>query len=159
MENADNPKNKENTVEVEVNNLPESDTVVVAVEKAVEDVVVEVPAVAVEEKVKFRVVEVPQQIVRSVIGSGDTDTVYLSKCVFKNKYARKSLTVHHVQRRLTELGYTNAVSDKDGWYGDLTAMDVAAYQAARNIEGDGTMNAGTFAALFDGDRNVTVSLD
>jgi peptidoglycan hydrolase-like protein with peptidoglycan-binding domain len=94
----------------------------------------------------------------AVIGSGDTDDVFLSKCIFKNVYARKSLTVHHLQRRLTELGYKHANSDKDGWYGDLTKQDVAAFQSDFGIEGSGEMNADTFAAIFDGDVNVTVHL-
>jgi peptidoglycan hydrolase-like protein with peptidoglycan-binding domain len=94
----------------------------------------------------------------AVIGSGDTDDVFLSKCIFKNVYARKSLTVHHLQRRLTELGYKHANSDKDGWYGDLTKQDVASFQSDFGIEGSGEMNADTFTAIFDGDVNVTVHL-
>jgi peptidoglycan hydrolase-like protein with peptidoglycan-binding domain len=95
----------------------------------------------------------------AVIGSGDTDDVFLSKCIYKNVYARKSLTIHHLQRRLTELGYKHADSDKDGWYGDLTREAVADFQTDSGIEGSGEMNAGTFAAIFDGDINVTVHLD
>lgn len=95
----------------------------------------------------------------AVVGKGDTDNVVLSKCVFKNKYAKKSLTVHHVQRRLAELGYADAVSDKDGWYGDLTKKAVLEFQEYLGLEGDGTMNAETFAAIFDGDKNVTVVID
>lgn len=97
--------------------------------------------------------------VNAVVGAGETDNVYLSKCVYKNMYARKSLTVHHLQRRLVEIGYKEADSDKDGWYGDLTKHAVAELQADRGIEGDGTMNAETFAAIFDGDHNVTVVID
>lgn len=101
----------------------------------------------------------PAAIPYAVIGSGDTDDVFLSKCIYRNVYARKSLTVHHLQRRLTELGYKHAYSDKDGWYGDLTKEDVAAFQADFGIEGSGEMNADTFAAIFDGDINVTIYLD
>jgi peptidoglycan hydrolase-like protein with peptidoglycan-binding domain len=93
---------------------------------------------------------------RHVIGNADTDTVYLDKCVYKNPYAKKSLTVHHLQRRLNELGFTDAYSDKDGWYGDLTKSSVASFQAANNLEGDGLMNAATLSAIFAGDHNITV---
>lgn len=95
----------------------------------------------------------------AVVGNGETDDVILSRCVFKNKYAKKSLTVHHVQRRLAELGYNDAASDKDGWYGDLTKKAVLEFQEYLGIEGDGMMNAETFAAIFDGDKNVTVIID
>ena len=101
----------------------------------------------------------PPAAAHAVVGNGDTDDVILSKCVYKNAYARKSLTVHHVQRRLVELGYRDAGTDKDGWYGDHTKHAVSELQADLGIEGDGTMNAETFAAIFDGDHNVTVVID
>lgn len=94
----------------------------------------------------------------AVVGTGDTDTVYLSKCIYKNMYARKSLTIHHLQRRLTELGYAVADSDKDGWYGELTKEAVAQAQKDFGVEDTGIIDAGTFAAIFDGDHNVTVNL-
>jgi peptidoglycan hydrolase-like protein with peptidoglycan-binding domain len=92
----------------------------------------------------------------AAVSGNAVDDVLLSQCVYKNMYARKSLSVHHVQRRLVERGYTNAVGDKDGWYGDLTKDAVASFQKAHGIEGAGTMNAATLVALFDGDENVHV---
>ena len=86
------------------------------------------------------------------------DEVILGKCVFKNQWQRKSLTVHHVQRRLAELGHTAALNDKDGWYGDITREAVAEFQKACGIAGDGLMDAATFSKLFDGDINVNVNL-
>ncbi|WJZ48501.1 peptidoglycan-binding protein [Actinomycetia phage DSL-LC01] len=97
----------------------------------------------------------PVAVADAVVGGGTTDDVYLDRCVFKNLYARKSLTVHHVQRRLNDLGYTAANDDKDGWYGDLTRDAVAAWQRDNGVEGDGTMDAKTFMGIFDGDPNVT----
>jgi hypothetical protein len=141
---------------------------VVAVEETPEPVaVVEEPVVVAEEPVA--VIEEPAvntkaahnvtpSPVRHVVSGGDTDDVYLDKCVFKNTFARKSLTIHHVQRRLVELGYRDAGSDKDGWYGDLTQMSIAAFQKDRSLAGEGCMNSETFVALFDGDQNVTVHL-
>lgn len=101
----------------------------------------------------------PAAAPNAVIGTGETDNVYLSKCVYKNVYAKKSLTVHHLQRRLTELGYAEADADKDGWYGDGTKRAVNNLQANLGIEGDGTMDAETFEAIFNGDHNVTVVID
>lgn len=141
---------------------------VVAVEETPEPVaVVEEPVVVAEEPVA--VIEEPAKVskptrggtpspVRHVVSGNDTDDVYLDKCVYKNKYARKSLTVHHVQRRLVELGYRDAGSDKDGWYGDLTQMSIATFQKDRSFAGEGCMNSETFVALFEGDQNVTVHL-
>jgi hypothetical protein len=141
---------------------------VVAVEETPEPVaVVEEPVVVAEEPVA--VIEEPAvntkaahnvtpSPVRHVVSGGDTDDVHLDKCVFKNAFARKSLTIHHVQRRLVELGYRDAGSDKDGWYGDLTQMSIAAFQKDRSLAGEGCMNSETFVALFDGDQNVTVHL-
>jgi peptidoglycan hydrolase-like protein with peptidoglycan-binding domain len=121
-------------------------------------VVVEEPVAVIEEPAvsKKAVRNEAPTPARHVVSGGDTDDVYLDKCVYKNKFARKSLTVHHVQRRLTELGYRDAGSDKDGWYGDLTHMAVASFQKDRSIAGEGCMNSETFVALFDGDQNVTV---
>lgn len=87
------------------------------------------------------------------------DPVRLSRCVFKNQFERKSLTVHHVQRRLAELGHAGALSDKDGWYGDATALAVADFQAVCGFPVSGQMDAATFERLFAGDINVVVHLD
>jgi hypothetical protein len=90
----------------------------------------------------------------AVVGNGAVDDVLLSACVYKNIYVRKSLTVHHLQRRLTELGYSEASLDKDGYYGDITKTAVARFQEDKKIEGNGIIDAPTFLAIFDGDPNV-----
>ena len=96
---------------------------------------------------------------RGVVVSGaDTDEVFVSKCVYMNKAARKSLSVHHLQRRLIELGHRDAGSDKDGWYGEGTRTSVSAFQAANSITGDGLMDGPTLVAIFAGDPHVTVVL-
>jgi len=92
----------------------------------------------------------------STVSGNDVDQVLLSSCVFKNKFARKSLSIHHVQRRLTELGYTEAATDNDGWYGDDTAAAVAKFQAAEGLEATGAMDMDTLNALFHDDPNVVV---
>jgi hypothetical protein len=93
-----------------------------------------------------------------VIGSGDHDEVFLNRCVYKNVYARKSLTVHHLQRRLGELGYGDAMADRDGWYGDLTKESVKQFQGDNKLEDTGIMDATTFERVFAGDPNVKVIL-
>jgi peptidoglycan hydrolase-like protein with peptidoglycan-binding domain len=97
--------------------------------------------------------------VHAVVSGEATDAVHLSKCIYKNAFARKSLTVHHVQRRLVELGYKVVDSDKDGWYGDMTKLAVSQFQVDNGTEGDGVMDAATFSDLFAGDHNVTVVID
>jgi peptidoglycan hydrolase-like protein with peptidoglycan-binding domain len=91
-----------------------------------------------------------------VVGLGDKDEVLLAQCVYKNMYTRKSLTVHHLQRRLAELGYGDASADLDGWYGDLTKESVRQYQGDNNLEATGVMDADTFKGIFKGDPNVMV---
>lgn len=93
-----------------------------------------------------------------VVGNGDYDQVFLKQCVYKNMYARKSLTVHHLQRRLAELGYGDAAADRDGWYGDLTMESVKAFQGDNKLEATGVMDATTFERIFAGDPNVKVVL-
>jgi hypothetical protein len=94
----------------------------------------------------------------AVVGLGEVDDVLLSSCIYKNKYARKSLTVHHLQRRLSELGYTQAGLDKDGYYGDLTKAAVLEFQLANNLSDSGMVDAVTFELIFKGDPNVKVVL-
>ena len=91
-----------------------------------------------------------------VVGLGDKDEVALAQCVYKNMYSRKSLTVHHLQRRLAELGYGEASADLDGWYGDLTKESVRQYQGDNKLEATGVMDADTFKRIFKGDPNVMV---
>jgi len=86
------------------------------------------------------------------------DDVLLSSCVFKNPAAKKSLSVHHLQRRLAELGYPDAYTDKDGWYGDLTKLAVAAYQEDNGLSGDGLVDGDTLESIFVDDQNVRVVL-
>ena len=116
----------------------------------------EAPAVVEEEALKPKAK--PAAVATHVVSGADKDEVYLKQCVFKNPYARKSLTIHHLQRRLAELGYDDAAADRDGWYGDLTKAAVEAYQKDNKLDGSGTMNAKTFEAIFAGDPNVRVNV-
>lgn len=114
--------------------------------------------VAVAEEKPVAVPKVKRAPARHVVTDAAKDPVFLSACVYMNKFNRKSLTVHHLQRRLDELGYGDAAADKDGWYGELTAHAVAQFQKDNRIEATGQMNAQTFQAVFNGDANVEVNL-
>ena len=87
--------------------------------------------------------------------TGDVDEVLLSKCVYENKFERKSLTIHHLQRRLEELGYMDVVGDRDGWLGELTMMSVNQFQQDKGLDvTEKSVDANTFLAIFAGDPNV-----
>lgn len=101
----------------------------------------------------------PKASSRHVVGNGEKDEVFLSNCVYKNKFARKSLTVHHLQRRLSELGYNEAYADRDGWIGDLTKLAVTKFQSDKGLKATGDVDADTFTKIFEGDNNVEVNLN
>ncbi len=123
-----------------------------------EQVVVEEPAP--EPTPEPVVVEQPKashQVSHAVSGE-DVDDVILANCVYKNVYARKSLTVHHLQRRLIELGYKDADADKDGWLGDETVASIKDFQADKGMDVTGSVDADTFTKIFEGDVHVRVVL-
>lgn len=82
------------------------------VDTVVEAVIVEEVAAVRSERPARKAAAVA--VVSHVVSGDDVDLVRLSMCVYKNKHARKSLSVHHLQRRLTELGHPSAASDNDG---------------------------------------------
>ena len=97
----------------------------------------------------------PQPAAANAAVTGSSDDVYLSKCVYENKYERKSLTIHHIQRRLEELGYKDVVGDRDGWLGELTMLSINQFQKDRGMEvTDKSVDTDTFLAIFAGDPNV-----
>jgi hypothetical protein len=137
-------------------NGEEIGTVVVEEPPAPEPVPEPTPEPELAPKAKAPKVRVEDTVATHVVGTGDQDEVRLDACVYMNKYARKSLTVHHLQRRLTELGYGEADSDRDGWYGELTMEAVKAFQGDNSLEATGLMDADTFKRIFAGDPNVKV---
>lgn len=162
-------KNPEVTEEViKEDAIAESEVVEEVVAPVVEEVVAE-PVVPVVEDSKYAApVAVTREDIENylptpagpaVVGSGEVDDVILSSCVYKNDANRRSLTVYHVQRRLIELELLKDGLVKAGYYGDLTKQAVAVFQANNGIPGDGLMDAVTFAALFEGDPSVRVSLN
>jgi len=137
------------------------------VDEPVADTVEEAPVVVVEEPTPVAEpepqpeptpapVEQPAPVtVANAAITGDVDEVLLAKCVYENKFERKSLTIHHLQRRLEELGYKDVVGDRDGWLGELTMMSVNKFQQDKGLEvTDKSVDANTFLAIFAGDPNV-----
>jgi len=146
MENIETPE-----VESEVDVVTE-----IEADAAVEAVVVE-EVIAVRSERPSRKAAAAVVVVSHAVSGDDVDDVRLGMCVYKNKYARKSLSVHHLQRRLTELGHPAAASDKDGWYGDETAAAVAEFRAERGLPESDVMDMTTFAMIFAGDTNVVIA--
>lgn len=104
--------------------------------------------------------ETPAPTAKAVIESapgqavtGATDPVYPSKLIY-DPHNLKSLTVHHLQRRLAEVGYAEAAAGIDGQYDTLTERAFLAWQSDNDFEG--TPDVDQLSALFDGDPNVSV---
>jgi hypothetical protein len=99
----------------------------------------------------------PQPAAANAAVTGSSDDVYLVKCVYENKYERKSLTIHHIQRRLEELGYKDVVGDRDGWLGELTMLSINQFQKDKGLDvTDKTVDEVTFISIFAGDPNVNI---
>ena len=142
----------------EIIEAPQPEPVVVAVPEPEPVVIPEPtpePAVAVVETPKPKAKASSRS---AVVSGGEKDDVFLANCVYKNVYSRKSLTVHHLQRRLTELGYVEANADKDGWLGDLTKAAITKFQKDKGLNATGQVDADTFTKIFEGDSNVNVNL-
>ncbi len=88
--------------------------------------------------------------------SAEVDTVKVSAIKFKNVAARRSISVYHTQRRLKELGYATAGSDREGFYAEGTLAAMKKFQADNKIEGEGMPDLKTLQKLFKGDPNVKV---
>jgi hypothetical protein len=94
--------------------------------------------------------------VSAVVSGRDYDEVIFNRCVYKNRRHKKSLTVHHLQRRLVELGYGTAGGDIDGYYAEETQTAIDEFRADHKIKTDGPIDTATFEAIFKGDINVKV---
>lgn len=99
--------------------------------------------------------DLPPTSPHAVVGHGTQDSVFVSAMVYKNLYAKKSLSVHHLQRRLNELGYPDAYSDVDGYFGDGTRRSVAQFIANHGLQTT-EQSLETYERIFEGDPNVEV---
>lgn len=91
----------------------------------------------------------------AVVSGNDKDEVRLSAIIFENVKAKKSLSVHHLQRRLNEWGFASAYTDRDGWYGVPTRDAIHEFQEAQGLP-VGDLDMVTLKAIFEGDTNVRV---
>lgn len=98
----------------------------------------------------------PKPATASVVSGKEVDDVALSSLVFKNHLNKKSLSVHHLQRRLNELGFTSAFLDKDGWFGDGTKIAIEDFRRSRELPQVGLIDAETLLAIFKDDKGVNV---
>lgn len=85
----------------------------------------------------------------AVVTRGVTDAVKVSVGFGSNK----SLSTHHVQRRLAERGYGEVYRDRDGFWRDGTqdALDAFATDAGFT---EGTPKRDVLASLFENDGNI-----
>jgi hypothetical protein len=83
--------------------------------------------------------------------------VYADKIIFKNKKAKKSMSVWQVQRRLFELGYEEVREAKPGYFEEVTLKAVEDYRADKNL-GDGDIDVKFLKSLFAGDKTVKLIL-
>lgn len=100
----------------------------------------------------------PKPATPFVVSGKEVDDVALSAMVYKNPINRKSLSVHHLQRRLNELGFTSAFLDKDGWLGDGTKIAIEDFRKSKNLPNSGLIDAETLKVLFEGDAGVNLIL-
>ena len=93
----------------------------------------------------------------AVSGKGADPIAYSAAVPADRNGPRRSLTVYHVQRRLYELGYRDGYSETP--YGKLTRHSVSQWQNSRGEEPTGVLTRAQFTDLFDGDYNVSTTLD
>ena len=98
----------------------------------------------------------PKPATPFVVSGKEVDDVSLSALVYKNHLNKKSLSVHHLQRRLNELGYTTAFLDKDGWLGDGTKIAIEQFRKDRDLLGTDLINKATLEALFAEDKGIVI---
>lgn len=98
----------------------------------------------------------PQPKAEYVVSGKEIDDVVLSSIVYKNNVSKKSLSVHHLQRRLTELGYAEASYDRDGYFSDGTLAAIEKFRTDKSINSTEKIDSETLLAIFDGDVAVRV---
>lgn len=88
-----------------------------------------------------------------VVSNDPTDLVSVSLLSIDSP-RKKSLSVHHLQRRLVDVGYDTAAADVDGRFGPVTEDALGQW-----LEANGYTSLTLEAAveLFDGDPNVNVA--
>jgi hypothetical protein len=116
-------------------------------------------AVVEEEIAPIPAVEEVVLPVASAVESAPSEVVevFENKIIFKNKMAKKSMSVWQVQRRLFDLGYEAVREAKPGYYEEITLKAVEDYRADKNL-GEGEIDAKFLKSLFAGDKAVKLIL-
>jgi peptidoglycan hydrolase-like protein with peptidoglycan-binding domain len=116
-------------------------------------------AVVEEEIAPIPAVEEVVLPVASAVESAPSEVVevFENKIIFKNKMAKKSMSVWQVQRRLFDLGYEAVREAKPGYYEEITLKAVEDYRADKNL-GEGKIDAKFLKSLFAGDKAVKLIL-
>jgi hypothetical protein len=83
--------------------------------------------------------------------------VLQDKIIFKNKMAKRSMSVWQVQRRLFDLGYEAVREAKPGYFEEITLKAVEDYRADKDL-GSGEIDAKFLKSLFAGDKAVKLIL-
>lgn len=100
-----------------------------------------------------------RKLVQAGVKLDETAEVRLSAIVFKNPISKRSVSVYYLQQRLAELGFTLALKDKEGWFGDATKSDIMLFQENHGLQITGVVDEATLLAIFDGDDKVKVIID
>ena len=116
-------------------------------------------AVVEEEIAPIPAVEEVVLPVASAVESAPSEVVevFENKIIFKNKMAKKSMSVWQVQRRLFDLGYEAVREAKPGYFEEITLKAVEDYRADKNL-GEGKIDAKFLKSLFAGDKAVKLIL-
>lgn len=148
MEN-ENENENESTNEDVVNDIVIAD---IAVE-VVADVVADVVKVPAPKKTTGK-----SKMIRGqhTITDNFRDTLHFDQVIIKNVFRKKSLTIHHIQRVLNDLGYTSVNADPDGFYGDGTLDAVRTYQAQTKNDVTGVLTKEQLTLLFEHDDSAVV---
>lgn len=88
---------------------------------------------------------------RHIVSGGVVDQVRVSRL---GPGTNKSLSVHHVQRRLTEWGYADVYRDRDAFWREGTTDALDAFKRDEKLEDFELRDV--LARLFENDANVEV---
>ena len=87
----------------------------------------------------------------AVVGRDVQDEVHLTV----GYGSGKSLTAHHIQRRLAERGFGEVYRDRDGFWRDGTDDALFQFRTSRNLPEDASMRE-ILTSLFENDDNVKI---
>lgn len=86
----------------------------------------------------------------AVVGGGVQDPVMVNV----DEGSAKSLSVHHIQRRLAERGFGDVYRDRDGFWREGTTDALRAFQEALGLQDADRVTV--LRSLFENDDNVEI---